>query len=509
MPWKLRLRPNGAPIYVQLEGAIRAAIESGQLKPGARIPSVADLAAELKINKLTVHKVFQRLEKAGLLRSEVGRGTFVAAGQPDAAALSNGDPAAAAAAAAMKPEVARSVRRLREGYQGGLRQLLAIERRPGTINLSGGVPSPSDIPPGLIERLTRDVFKRNPARIYEYCGPAGMLELREALRERLARRGVAVTPDEIIITNGSQQAISMVAAWARDDGRAALCESPTYIGVPGSMMLFGHTVQSVAWENGAPSLEALNVLGAGRRALFYLCPDFNNPTGQSLSAAARRELAGWARQNDALVIADEIFRELRFEGEEPPSLYALLPPGRRVMVGSISKTFMPGLRIGFLVADRVLTSELLPYKRYMDVGGPTLTQAIAAEFLRHGYDEHLETMRATYRERRDAAIAALKEYMPEGVSWTRPQGGFQLWVTMARPISSIQLFLDGIEHGVSINPGPAHDIDGRYLNCFRLGYGHADPGEIRTGIRRLAEIIGRQLARGAEEGSASGLGIVL
>ena len=215
------------------------------------------MPTDLKINRITVHKVFQRLEKAGLLRSEVGRGTFVAA---------NGDGAAQSASAGagggfngepVKPEVARSVRRLREGYAGGLRQLLAIERRPGTINLSGGVPSPANIPAGLIERLTRDVFRKNPARIYEYCGPAGMLELREALRERLARRGVSVTSDEIIITNGSQQAISLAAAWARDESRAALCETPTYTGVPGCMMLFGHAVQSVPWENGAPNLDTL------------------------------------------------------------------------------------------------------------------------------------------------------------------------------------------------------------------------------------------------------------
>ncbi len=504
MAWKLRLKPNGtAPLYRQIEAALRSAIASGQLKAGERIPSVADLAADLKINKLTVHKVFQRLEKSGLLRSEVGRGTFVAAPAAANGSAPNGE--------AVKPEVARSVRRLREGYAGGLRQLLAIERRAGTINLSGGVPSPANIPAGLIERLTREVFRKNPARIYEYCGPSGLQELREALCERLARRGVALTPDEIIITNGSQQAISMVAAWARDDDRAAICETPTYTGVPGCLMMFGHAVQSVAWDsdNGTPSLEALRALTSGRRVLFYLCPDFHNPTGQSLSTPARHDLAGWARQNDALVIVDEIFREMRFEGDEPPSLYSLLPPGRRVMVGSISKTFMPGLRVGFLVADRALASELVPYKRYMDVGGPSLTQAIAAEFLRHGYDQHLEMIRAIYRDRRNAALSALKEFMPEGVTWTRPQGGFQLWVTLARPVSSIQLFLSGIEHGVSINPGPAHDIDGRYLNCFRLGYGRCTPDEIRTGIKRLAEIVTRLFARGAEESSASGLGIML
>src|ERR1700674_495220 len=163
MPWKLRLKPNGGtPLYRQIEDSIRAAIGSGRLKAGARIPSVAALATELKINRITVHKVFQRLEKAGLLRSEVGRGTFVAANGDGPLQSASAGPGAGFNGEPVKPEVARSVRHLREGYMGGLRQLLAIERRPGTINLSGGVPSPANIPAGLIERLTRDVCRKNP-----------------------------------------------------------------------------------------------------------------------------------------------------------------------------------------------------------------------------------------------------------------------------------------------------------------------------------------------------------
>jgi DNA-binding transcriptional MocR family regulator len=178
-------------------------------------------------------------------------------------------------------------------------------------------------------------------------------------------------------------------------------------------------------------------------------------------------------------------------------------------VGSISKSFMTGLRAGFLVADRGMIAELLPYKRYMDLGSPSIVQAIAAAFLRGGYAKHLEKMRTYYRTRRDAAVKALEEFMPEGVTWTRPQGGFQLWVTMPRGMSSVQLFLLGIERGVSIFPGPAHDIDGRFLNSFRLGYGDGTADEIRTGIKRLAGAVESLLARGPEETTASGLGILV
>ena len=502
MSWRLRIKPNGgSPLYKQIEDSIRSAITRGELKPEDRLPSVADIARDLKINKLTAHKVFQRLEKAGLLRSEVGRGTFVAS-----AATNNGTPTVEETP---KPELARSIRRLREGYARALRELMAVERRPGTINLSGGLPTSEMIPDGLLERLTKEVLKKNPGRLYELGSPSGLNESRDVLAERLGRRGIVAGPDEILITNGSQQAISLVAAWSREDGRSVISETPTHPGGPGSFMLFGHAVQCVAWENGAPNLDQLRAISAGRPSLFYICPDFHNPTGLTASVAVRREIADWASRNDAIVLVDEIFREMRFEGEDLPSLYSMLPAGRRIMVGSISKSFMPGLRAGYLVSDRVTINELLPYKRYMDLGGPTLTQAIAGAFMKSGYDAYLERMRAYHKQRLDAALVALKKFMPEGVSWTRPQGGFQLWVTMPQGISSVQLFLNGIEQGVSIVPGPAHDIAGGYLNSFRLGYGQASPKDIQTGIQRLAGIIEKLIARGPDARSASGLGIML
>jgi len=503
MNWKLRINPNGGdPLYRQIENAIRIALDTGQLTEGERIPSVVELSRKLGINKLTVVKAFQKLEKAGLVRSEVGRGTFISThSSGPAATVNGGEPA---------PELARSIRRLREGYARGLRELMMIERRPGTINLSGGVPNPNTVHEGVLERLSREVLAHNPRRLYDYAGPAGLPELREAISRRLAPAN-PIAPDEIILTNGSQQALSLAALAAREEGRAALCETPTYSAIPSLFMMYGDTVQSVAREPGAGAinLDQLSAASTGRRVVLYVCPDFQNPTGETMSAANRHELAEWTRRNDAMVIVDEIFRDLRFEGDEPPSLYAMLPPGRRILVSSISKTFMTGLRSGFLAADRAIVSELLVFKRYVDLGGPPLTQAISAALLRNGYDAHLQKVRSAYRAGRDAALGALEKYMPKGVSWTRPEGGFQLWVTMPPAISSIQLFLNATEQGVSIVPGPAHDVDGRFLNCFRLGYGYCPPEEIRKGVARLSQVIHRLAARGAEQGPLSGLGIMV
>jgi DNA-binding transcriptional MocR family regulator len=206
-----------------------------------------------------------------------------------------------------------------------------------------------------------------------------------------------------------------------------------------------------------------------------------------MTSAARHALAAWAHERDATVVEDRIFRDLRFEGTAPPPLYGLLAPGRRFLVGSVSKSFMTGLRVGFLVADRPVVDELLPYKRSMDLGGPSLVQAVAATFLDDGYAKHLERLRPRYRGRRDAAIAALEGALPAGARFTRPEGGFQLWITLPDGLSAIEVFLRGIERGVAVSPGPAYDVDGRYASCLRLGYGNAPEPEVREGVRRLVD----------------------
>lgn len=452
------------PLYRQVIRSIREAIAGGELKPGDRIPSVTDLAGTLSVNRATIVQAFQELERAGLITSHVGRGTFVCESAPPQA-VQTAD---------------RAPRRVRDGFVPGLRELLAIERPVGTLNLSSGVPDPATIPPGTLDRLSRQALAHNPERLIEYGTPGGLPELREAIAARMG-----VHRDQVLVTNGSQQAASLLASWALEAGRGILCETPTFTGIPGAFIVQGHSVESVRWEG-----EALDLARAPRtRSLLYACPDHHNPTGRCMSLAGRQELAAFAGQADCVVVVDEIFRDLRFRGEPLPSLYPLLPPGRRVCVGSVSKTFMTGLRVGYIVADAPLVAELLPIKRYLDLGGPALTQAIAAAFLREGYDAHVERVRGIYRERADAAVEALERALPSGVSFTRPEGGFHLWVTLPAGASAIQLYLRALERGVAVSPGPAHDIDGRFTNCFRVSTSHASPAELRDAIGRLAAII--------------------
>jgi DNA-binding transcriptional MocR family regulator len=493
----LRLRlagPSDRPLYRRIEDALRATIERGEARPGDRLPSVADLARDLEVNKLTVLKAFRALEAEGLLTSHVGRGTFVGRA-----------PAAAEPAPSREPASGRALRRVREGYARDLRDLLGAERLPGTIDLTGGVPSPESVPAGLLERLTTQVLARDPRRLYAYGPPAGLPELRDAIARTLGRGGLDVRPEEVVVTNGSQQAIALIAAWAREAGRQVLCETPTFTGVPAAFMLFDHAVASVPWQEEGLDPAALARAEGGRPSILYACPDFQNPTGRTMTEAARRDLAAWARSSDTVVVEDAIFRDMRFEGDAPPALHGLLARDRRFLVGSVSKSFMTGLRVGFLVADPPLVAAILAYKRSLDLGGPSLVQAIAAAFLDDGYERHVERLRALYRDRRDATLAALARHMPEGVVWTRPQGGFQLWVTLPEGLSSLALHRLALARGVAIQPGPAHDVDGRFASSFRLGYGQATPEQIGDAVERLGAAVRALEREGARAAPGPGI----
>jgi 2-aminoadipate transaminase len=215
----------------------------------------------------------------------------------------------------------------------------------------------------------------------------------------------------------------------------------------------------------------------------------------------------WAQEEDALLLADEIFHDLRFEKKPPPSLLETAGPERTVAVGSVSKSFMCGLRIGWLVSSAERVRSLVTLKRSMDLGCPPLMEGIALSLLESGaYDAHTARARAVYKARRDATLEALEQYMPEGVTWTRPEGGFHMWVELPKGYSSIALFLLAVERGVAIVPGPHHDVDHRFMNAFPLRYGMLKEEEIHEGVALLADAMKTLLKEPPGDSGLSGLG---
>lgn len=502
-------READKPLYAQIRDALQRAIDEQNLQPGDQLPTVAAFAAQMGVTPGTVRRAYEDLTKSGTLACHVGRGTFVRVpctdgGDHEAAttAAPRRDPAAV-----MDPEARVAARRLRMGIAKSLDNLLALKNRPGLIQFTAGVPSPSLARPGLLEALTVEALK-DGQDVYARCSePMGLPELRRALAERFQKSGLPVTADHILITNGSQQAVSLVAQSALEGGRRIICETPCYTGIPNAFSAYGHWVETVFRDLDGPILDRLNRFADGTPSMLYLCPELHNPMGTDLSPERRRALVDWAREQNAILVADEIFHDLRLDGPAPPSLIAELGEGQTILVGSVSKSFMGGLRVGWLISspDRVRSIALL--KRAMDLGCPTLMQGVVLSLLRSGeYDTHLANARDYYRVRREAALRALKRHMPDGVTWTTPRGGFNMWVELPAGYSSIALFLMAIDRGVAFIPGPYMDIDHRFVNAFRLSYSEVDVAQIQEGIELLADAVRELLQSPHNDLGLSGLG---
>ncbi len=260
-------------------------------------------------------------------------------------------------------------------------------------------------------------------------------------------------------------------------------------------------------EGAIHHLDILADLAGDGASMLYVCPELQNPMGVDLTPQRRRAVVEWVAARDALLISDEIFHDLHFDGGGPKSLLSDAGPGRTVAIGSLSKSFMCGLRIGWLVSHRDRILSLLDLKNAMDLGCPPLMQGIADALLRSGeYDAHLRNVRRLYKERCDAALEALNEHMPDGVVWTHPAGGFQMWCELPTGYSSLALFLLAVERGVAFLPGPLHDVDHRFVNGFRLAYGSLAPDEIAKGVSLLADAVKELLRHPASDPGLSGVG---
>jgi DNA-binding transcriptional MocR family regulator len=506
-------RESEVPLYAQIRDALRLEIRQGRLKSGDRLPSGTTFARQLGVTPSTVLKALEELVEDGEVVSQVGRGTFVAEPRPPAPAPGATLPASgprAAAPPAADPAVIEAIRRMRMGVAGSLEALCSLAERPGRIRFNLGLPDTSLIDRKLLGRLMVEVTQSDEWDLESHSPPGGLPELREIVAKRLSKPGRPLSAENILITNGCQQGISLVAQAAIESKRRILCETPCYCCLAQTFSTLGHWVESVIRDHEGPSVSRLEALSGGGPAVLYLCPDLHNPHGTDLSPARRAFLLDWAAKEDVLLLADEVHRDLRFEGKTPESLLADAESTRTLLAGSLSKSFMCGLRIGWLAGNKALIRSLVPLKYARDFGTPPLTQALALQLFRTGeYDKHLERARKAYRLRCAAAIEALEENMPEGVTWTRPPGGFHLWVELPPGYSSVALFLLAAERGVAIMPGPQLDIDNRFLNAFRLSVATVEPKLVKEGVQRLGDAVRELLCHPAGEPGLVGLGGIL
>ncbi|MDQ2959400.1 MAG: PLP-dependent aminotransferase family protein [Actinomycetota bacterium] len=376
-----------------------------------------------------------------------------------------------------------------------VRDLLALTARPGVISFAGGLPAPELFDTeGLRAAYDRALTGPDARRNLQYSPTEGSQALRERLADRLTTRGLPTTADQLLITTGSQQAVTLVTAALIDPGSLVLVEQPTYLAALQCFQLAGATIRSVESDEHGLVPESLRaVLAEVTPAALYLTPTFGNPTGRTLTEQRRREVAELAVEHGFWIIEDDPYSELRFEGSEVPTIASMpIAPDRTIYLGTFSKTAAPGLRLGWARVAGPLIKAITVVKQASDLHTSTIDQAAAAMYLESAdLDAHVAILRKTYRDRRDAMLEAIARTLPEGSSWSRPDGGMFIWATLPDGLDSGSFLPAALANQVAFVPGWPFFAEQPNLATLRLSYTTHTPDEIEEGMRRLAKVFQR------------------
>ncbi len=494
-------KTSTTPLYIQIRDDLRQEIDCGNLKPGDRLPPVTSLAQQRGVTAATIRRALQDLTDEGLIDSHVGRGTFVT--DRDAVDAGTGTPHGERGAHA-----AVASRKLRQSATRSLNEMLALAQRPGVIAFTRGIGDPDTIESGILTRLAQKALEGGEEIFRDHGDPRGLLPLRNAIARLYAARGIPVSPEQVLVTSGSQQAVALVAQQAAENGSRVFCETPCYAGVTNAFDAFSLAVETVDRDGDGPVISGIRPDESLSGSVFYLCPVLHNPSGTDIGPERQREIAAWSREHGVTILSDEVFRDLHPAERQPVSFLADPGPERAIVLGSLSKSFISGLRVGWIVTSEERVRDLTRIKKAMDLGCPPLMQGIAQAFLEdaRGYAAHRERIGEHYRKLRDATLAALERHMPKDVVWTKPAGGFQLWITLPEGYSSVELFVRCIDLGVAFIPGPLQDVDHRFANSLRLCYGSLSEREIDEGIRRLSTAVKQYLREPQKNAGMAGLG---
>jgi 2-aminoadipate transaminase len=373
-----------------------------------------------------------------------------------------------------------------------IREILKVTEKPGIISFAGGLPSPKTFPIDAFAAACATVLKTDGEGALQYAASEGYAPLREWVAQSLPW---AVDPAQVLITTGSQQALDLIAKVLIDKDSKVLVETPTYLGALQAFTPMEPTFVSVASDAQGVDIADLRTKASGARFL-YILPNFQNPTGSSMSEARRAELSATAVQLGLPIVEDNPYGDLWFDTPPPSPLTARNPDGC-IYMGSFSKTLAPGLRLGFLVAPKSLYPKLLQAKQAADLHTPSFNQRMVAEVLKDNFlDRHVPTIRALYKSQRDAMLAALDLHLAgSGVTWNTPDGGMFLWLKLPRGLNAIDLLPKAVERNVAFVPGSAFYADAPQLNTLRLSFVTASVDQINIGIAALANVIKTNLQR--------------
>jgi 2-aminoadipate transaminase len=387
-------------------------------------------------------------------------------------------------------------------HASDIREILKLTAQPDVISLAGGLPAPELFPVDEYRRAFEWVLESDGAQALQYGPSEGYRPLRELLAERLARFGIGCSCDDLLITNGSQQALDLIGKMLLDPGDAALVEKPTYLGALQAFNQYQARYAVVGMdEDGMCVDEVERLLGqpqgrGGRIKFIYALPNFQNPTGRTMSLARRRHLVALADHYGVPIVEDDPYGELRYEGQHLPSLKSLDTNGTVIYLGTFSKILAPGFRLGWIVASPDAMEGLLHGKQPSDLHTGMAQQMATCEVAKNGFvDKHVERIKAFYKERRDVMLQAIGEHFPPEAHHTRPAGGLFVWAELPRHVDTRALLLDALQERVAFVPGQGFHPDNSGTNTMRLNFSNVPPDQLREGIRRLGHAIQRRLSQ--------------
>jgi len=497
------------PVYQQVAIQIQGVIGRGEIVSGDRLPAIRVLAAQLGLHRDTIALAYESLASDGWVEARVGAGTFVSPSRGGTGEVGDVIDRIAGAAAEAGGEVGAEMTLSKQ-----VEQLIAIDNmRPryatgdDVVALHRLIPDPRFYPVDEFRSCIDQAIREEGPALFSYASPEGDPRLRRAMAARFRSHGIDLNADELVLCHGASQGISLALRLFTEPGDQVAVEVPTYTNVLSALAGLGLSPAPVSMDEMGADPEALDrVLSKPDVKAFYTIPSFHNPLGTTMPIERRRQVLDVAKRHGVPVIEDGFELDLRFRGEDGPPLAALDDSDNVVLLFSFSKSLFPGVRVGSLSAHGRALEGLVALKHATDLSDALPLQAGLARFVESGaYDRHLARMRRLLRSRHKAMDEALGSSMPEGTAWTKPEGGYQLWVELPFEVDTRDLLADSARAGVLFSPGASFMPEARPSRAMRLTVACADEDEIHRGVTALGEVVRSSRSVRSSAGRAAGI----
>jgi GntR family transcriptional regulator / MocR family aminotransferase len=484
---RIPLEPGAeTPMYKQIEKFLKKSILSGGMPADTRLPATRQLAQDLGVNRITVQNAYAELEAEGLIFTRTGSGTYVLPRIPTAETKKKDSSAS------------WPLWQTEAGDRSGLAKLISPDemlkaaKHPRPISLAGGGGDSRLFPADDYRKVIQATLRRDGVAALDYGDHAGYLPLRTTIAHILASQGIPARSENLLITAGSQQAISLVTQFLLRPGDAVLTECPTYAIALDLFRALGLKIVGAPMDDAGMQVEKIEqLLQQHHPRLIYTMPNFQNPTGVCMSTPRRRQLIALSDRYNIPILEDDFVGDLRYEGRAQPALKSIDPGGRVVYISTFSKMLMPGLRVGILAAEGPFFDSLVRYKRVNDLTTSNLLQRALEAYVTVGrYQSHLRRTSLIYRKRRDALLHAVDRHLPAAVRLNPPQGGLFAWLRLPNDVSSEKLLPIACKEGVAFVPGGVFYPNSQDGDQFmRLNFVSQPPEAIDEGIKRLGKAI--------------------